>query len=263
MLGAIIGDVIGSRFEFSPRKETTGWELFAPECKFTDDTVMTIAVAEALDLAQGDTKKLPDLAAHCMQQWGRKYPRSGYGGRFREWLWLVKPAPYGSFGNGSAMRVSPVGWAGKDMAETMILSDAVTAVTHNHYQGLIGAQATAGCIYLARTGSSKAQIRAFVEKYFYPLNFTLNKVRPKYRFDVTCQGSVPQSIVAFLEADSFEETIRNAVSLGGDADTQAAIAGGIAEAFWGVPEEFKEAVRPYLKEDMLAVIDRHYPAKAS
>ncbi len=224
MLGAIAGDIIGSVFEASFVK-TTDFPLFSDRSTFTDDTVLTIATADAI-LHQRDY-------AGNYRRFARAYPHAGYGGSFRGWFLDKKSAPYNSFGNGSAMRVSPVGFAFDSLEATLAEAANSASVTHNHPEGVKGAQATAAAIFWARNGLSKTEIRREITARFqYRLDMTLAEIRPSYSFDVSCQGSVPQSIIAFLESDSVESAIRNAVSLGGDADTMACIAGGIAQAFY-------------------------------
>lgn len=250
--GAIIGDIVGSRFETMSYKRKD-FQLFAYSSCFTDDTVMTIAVAEAL-LTDGNF-------AAAMQKWGRRYPRAGYGGKFIEWIFADDPKPYGSWGNGSAMRVSPCGLMARSLEEALELARQSAAVTHNHPQGIRGAQAIAAAVYMAKTGCSRAEIRAFIEKNGYPLNRTLNEIRPGYGFDVSCQGSVPEAILCFLESADFEDAIRNAISLGGDSDTIAAMAGSIAWVYYSrengstpkMKEIWAEACR-YLPDDMLCVV---------
>ena len=254
MIGAVIGDIVGSRFEFAPIK-TKEFPLFAGGCRFTDDTVMTMAVAQALLMAGRDPNAFQTALVSEMRRLGRAYPNAGYGGRFAAWLTAPDPAPYGSFGNGSAMRVSPCGFAARTMEEALTLAEASAVVTHNHPQAIKGAQAAAACIYLARTGSSKESIRDYVRAHFYPLNQTLDQIRPNYRFDVSCQGSVPQSIQAFLEGNDVEDTVRNAVSLGGDSDTMACIGGAIAQAFYGVPQELARIACTYLPKEFLDIMD--------
>lgn len=250
LLGAIAGDVIGSVYEWHSTKETD-FRLFCPYSKFTDDTVMTVANADWL--------LTRDSLLGIMQDYGNRYPDAGYGGMFRAWLRADEPQPYGSFGNGSAMRVSPVGWAFDTLEETLEAAGKSAEVTHDHPEGIKGAQAVAACIYLARTGKSKQEIKAYVESRFgYDLNRTCAAIRPSYKFDVTCQGSAPESVIAFLESTDFESAVRLAVSLGGDADTMGAIAGGIAEAYYGgvprhirvevikrLPKEFREVMRKF------------------
>lgn len=225
MLGAIAGDIIGSRFERNPIK-TTDFDLFHPECRFTDDSVLTLAVADHIFLGS-------DLS-DTLKEYFNQYPDAGYGGRFIQWASSPLREPYNSFGNGSAMRVSPVGFAFDSMETVLKKAQATAEVTHNHPEGIKGAQATAAAIFLARTGNSKKEIKNFIETQFqYNLSQSLDAIRPQYTFDVTCQGSVPQAITAFLESEGFEDAVRKAVSLGGDSDTQACIAGGIAHAFYG------------------------------
>ena len=246
MLGAIIGDMVGSIYEFHNHRSKE-FPFFNSRCYPTDDSIMTIAVAKAILENDGKAEGLEEQTVKWMQKIGRPYPGCGYGGRFYEWMYASNPHPYNSFGNGSAMRVSACGWAGNTLEEVKALSRAVTVVTHNHPEGVKGAEATACAIFLARTGHSKEKIRAFIEDNCYTLDFTLDEIRPTYRFDVTCQGSVPQAIEAFLESTSFEDAIRNAISIGGDSDTLAAITGSIAEAFYGIPEELrKQAISQFI-----------------
>ena len=248
MIGAIIGDIVGSVYEFH-NIQTKEFPLFREDCFFTDDTVMTCAVAEAV-MAGGRTDDFID----AMKTYGRMYPNAGYGGRFGAWLRSDSREPYHSFGNGSAMRVSPCGFAARSLEEAMDLAACSAAVTHDHPEGIRGAQAVAACIYLARTGRSKADIRAHVERHFYPLRESLEELRPGYSFQIGCRESVPQAIECFLEAADVEDAIRNAVSLGGDSDTQACIAGGIAEAFFGVPEALRRRAETYLPEEFLTTL---------
>ncbi len=239
MLGAIIGDMVGSIYEFHNHRSKE-FPFFSGRCWPTDDSIMTIAVAKAILENDGKAEGLEDKAVEWMQKIGRQYPNCGYGGRFYEWMYARKPHPYNSFGNGAAMRVSACGWAGKTLEEVKALSHAVTIVTHNHPEGVKGAEATACAIFLARTGHSKEEIRSFIEDNYYTLDFTIDEIRPTYEFNESCQGTVPQAIEAFLESDSFEDAIRTAVSVGGDSDTLAAITGGIAEAFYGIQEELRK-----------------------
>jgi ADP-ribosylglycohydrolase len=250
MLGAILGDIIGSRFEFSKlrKNKSEEFDLFT-DCYFTDDTVMTIATADAIMNNKDFTK--------TYQEWGRKYPDRGYGGMFHSWLFEDNPKPYNSFGNGSAMRVSPVGWLYNDLKIVFNKAEETAEVIHNHIEGLKGAAATAGCIYLANMGTRKKIIKEFIETYFnYDLNRTIKDIKPIYRFDVTCQGSVPESIICFLEGNSYEDVVRKAISLGGDTDTMGCIAGSIAEAYYGIPKEIKAFAYNYLPEDMLKILDQ-------
>ena len=253
MIGAIIGDIVGSRFEWHNIK-TKEFELFHRRCRPTDDSVMTLAVAQAILDSEGDPASLSQNAVRHMQSLGRRYPDAGYGGRFRKWLRAENPQPYNSYGNGSAMRVSPCGFAAKTLDEAIALADAVTRVTHNHPEGMKGAEATATAIFLARSGKSMAEIRTHIEQNYYPLGFTLDEIRPSYTFDVSCQSSVPQALEAFFESERFEDAIRNAISIGGDSDTIAAITGGIAEAYYGVPEEIRGMALSYLDDTEMEIL---------
>jgi ADP-ribosylglycohydrolase len=248
MLGAIAGDVIGSVHEEAGTK-TKEFPLFVPDSTFTDDTVLTIAVADAL--------LRPRDYVDALHDYFHAYPAAGYGGTFFRWCAHKSRAPYNSWGNGSAMRVSPVAYARDTLEEVLEEARRSAAVTHNHEHGIRGAQATAAAIFLARTGSSKEQIRRYTEETFgYFLDETLDDIRPTYHFDVSCQGSVPQSIIAFLESDSYEDAVRNAISLGGDADTMACIAGGIAEAFYGgVPEDIWGQTLGLLDQRLRGVVE--------
>lgn len=249
MIGAIIGDVAGSVYEFHPwQGDWRDIPLFTSRSKFTDDTVLSFAVAAALMAADGNADVFQDALVDEIHAYGAKYPKSGYGGRFAQWLMYRKREPYNSFGNGSAMRVSPVGWAFASLAETERWAAMSAAVTHNHPEGIKGAQVTAGCIFLARNGADKDQIRAYAASCGYSMDRTLEQIRDNYTFDETCQGSVPEAIAAFLESGSFEETIRKAIWLRGDADTQAAIAGGIAGAYFGIPGKLREQGLSYLDD---------------
>lgn len=259
MLGAIIGDIAGSRFEWNNIK-TKVFELLHPDCRMTDDSLMTLAIAKAILESRKNGSDPGHEAVLWMQKLGRRFPDAGFGGRFSRWLTDSDPKPYGSYGNGAAMRVSPAGFAASSLEEAKALSRAVTAVTHNHPEGIKGAEATACIIYLARTGVSREEIRSFVRENYYPLDFTLDGIRPAYTFDVSCQGSVPQAIEAFLESTDFEDAIRNAVSIGGDSDTIAATAGGIAEAFYGIPEALREKALRYVRDRELLSILRDFEA---
>lgn len=251
MLGAIIGDIVGSRFEFNNIK-TKDFTLFDTTCEFTDDSIMTLAIAKAI-LKMDDSNNLGDLAVQYMHEIGRPYPNCGYGGMFMQWMYTDNMGAYNSFGNGAAMRVSACGFAAKSLEEAKILSKAVTEVTHNHSEGLKGAEATAVCIYLARTGNDMQAIRNYMDTYYYPMNFTLDEIRDSYQFNETCQDTVPQAIMAFLESTSFEDAIRNAISIGGDSDTLAAITGGIAEAYYDVPDDIRNKALAYLDEPLLQI----------
>ncbi|HFR3470884.1 TPA: ADP-ribosylglycohydrolase family protein, partial [Streptococcus suis] len=263
MFGAIVGDVIGSRFEGRDIK-SKDFDLFHPNCRFTDDSVMTAAVAASFLGLNEPFDDLEEALVLNMKDFGKLYPRAGYGPQFKKWIESKDSEPYNSFGNGSAIRVSACGHVGKSLEETLDLAERVAFVTHNHPEGIKGAQAVAGAIFLARTGKSKEEIRQFVTDNFYNLDFTLDAIRPSYQFDSSCQGSVPQAIVAFLEAEDFEDAIRNAVSLGGDSDTLAAIAGSIAEPFFGIPEEIVYRTTDYLPSLIMEVsyyFEQDYPSK--
>lgn len=258
MYGAILGDIIGSPFEFDRGDKTKDFKLFSRRSHFTDDSVMTLAVCEALlKVGQDATvKEIEDTVISSMQSWGRRYPRAGYGGYFRRWLTARHPEPYNSFGNGSAMRVSAVGWLYDSLEKTRTVAKATANVTHNHPEGIKGAEATASAIFMARNGLSKEEIKKYIEKEFhYDLNRTLNEIRPDYHMDETCQKTVPEAIIAFLEATDFEDAIKNAVSLGGDTDTLGAITGSIAEAYYGIPEWLMTECRKRINKDMRVVLD--------
>ncbi len=249
IIGAIAGDVIGSIYEWQTIK-TTDFPLFSEGSDFTDDTVLTVAVADAI-LNKKDF-------AGTLWKYGRRHINRGYGGMFIRWLQGKKPKPYGSYGNGSAMRVSPVGFACDSMESVLDLAKRSAEVTHNHPEGIKGAQATATAVFLAKTGTSKKDIREYIAlKFGYDLNFTLDSIRPGYEFNATCQGSVPQAIVAFLESEDYEDAVRLAISIGGDSDTIACITGGIAAAWYKhIPDEIVEYVHGVLPEDFLAIINR-------
>ena len=253
MLGAIIGDVSGSRFEWNNIKTKT-FELFTEKCFPTDDSIMTLAVAKAILRCDDDHEGLEEETVKCMQKYGRRYPDAGYGMRFYDWLFTEEPKPYRSFGNGAAMRVSPCGFAAKTLDEAIALAKAVTRVTHNHKEGMKAAEAVTTAIFMARSGSKMAEIRECIEKKYYKIDFTLDAIRPTYDFDVTCQGSVPQAFEAFFESTGFEDAIRNAISIGGDSDTIAAITGGMAEAYYGIPSGIREKVLAFLDNDLLAIV---------
>ena len=263
MLGAIIGDIVGSSHEFNSIK-TTKFNLFDKESYYTDDSVMTMAVAEWL---LDDTKHTHKVLEDIMVKYGSLNPDAGYGGMFFRWLFFPerifksgKRLPYNSFGNGSAMRVSAVGWLFDTLEETERVAEISASITHNHPEGIKGAQATAAAIWMARNGKSKQEIKDYISaKYGYDLDRTCDEIRPKYDFDVTCQGSVPESIIAFLESTDYESTVRLAVSLGGDSDTQACIAGGIAEAFYkDIPQEIVSRAMRYLPSYFKETLRRFY-----
>lgn len=233
LYGAVIGDIVGSKYEFNNIKHKN-FPLFSDGCSYTDDTIMTIAVANALIRSRKDIKEFAPALIEEMQNLGKKYPhpQGGYGGRFSQWLQSPDPQPYNSFGNGSAMRVSPCAIYAVKLEEAMSLAEISASVTHNHPEGIKGAKAVAAAIFLAKIGKSKSYIKEYIEKNFYELNQSIDEIRQCYTFDETCQGTVPQAITAFLESDSFEDSIRNAVSIGGDTDTIGAITGSIAWAFY-------------------------------
>ncbi len=249
MIGAVAGDIIGSVYEAHPVK-TTDFPLFSARSCFTDDTVMTVATADCII----NNREY----AGVYREYGRRYPHAGYGSGFRRWLFSEASGPYNSYGNGSAMRVSPVGFAFPSMEEVMAEAKKSAEVTHNHPEGIKGAQAAAAAVYLARQGKSRGDIKEFIERTFsYDLDRRLDSIRKTYRFDPSCQGTVPEAIIAFLESGSFEEAVRNAVSLGGDSDTLACITGAVAEAFYRkIPPEITEEARKRLTPDLLDVVDR-------
>lgn len=262
MIGAILGDIIGSPYEFDMGDKTKVFPLFSARSAFTDDTVMTIAVAEAFLDAPEDENEIRRRLVESMQRWGKAYPHAGYGLRFSLWLDAVEPKPYNSFGNGSAMRVSPVAWLYGDLETVRRMARLSAEVTHNHPEGIKGAEATASAIFFARTGSTKAQIKAYIEEEFqYDLSRTCDQIRPAYYHVESCQETVPEAITAFLEGESFEDVIRTAVSLGGDCDTLTCIAGSLAEAFYGVPEELKQACITRLDSKLLDVLHRFCQAR--
>ena len=256
MYGAILGDIIGSPYEFDRGNKSKDFPLFSRDSCFTDDTVMTVAVAEALlENAEQSDYIISDAIIQSMQKWGKKYPYAGYGVRFRQWLQASNPAPYGSYGNGSAMRVSSAGWLYTTIEETRRIARMTAYVTHNHPEGIKGAEATASAIFLARTGYSKDKIKEYIVREFeYDLSRTCEEIRPTYRHIESCQKTVPEAITAFLEGHNFEDVIRTAVSLGGDCDTLACIAGSIAEAFYGLSDRFILECRIRLPEDMVEVL---------
>ena len=245
MIGAIAGDIIGSVYEWNNIK-TKQFELFRSDCYFTDDTVLTVALAESI-LTEIDYVSL-------MRTYYRRYPDAGYGGFFHRWARTNDCQPYNSWGNGAAMRISSVGFAFNTLDEVLVRAAEYTAVTHNHPEGIKGAQATAAAIFLARTGSTKADIRQFTAANFhYDLARSVDQIRPTYRFDESCQGTVPQALVCFLESTDFEDAIRNAISLGGDSDTLACITGGIAQGHYGVPAYIADRTMSILDKDLRGV----------
>ena len=249
MLGALAGDIIGSVYEANPIK-TTEFELFSEFSRFTDDTVLTVATAYAL--LEGR-----DYAA-AYRRFGRRYPGAGYGGTFINWLAIDDAPPYNSWGNGSAMRVSPVGFADDSMEAVLQEAAKSAAVTHNHPEGIKGAQAVAVAVFMGRRGHTREDIRRLIsQKFGYDLNPTIEDIRPHYYFDVSCQGSVPQALIAFLQSHDVESAIRLAISLGGDSDTQGCIAGAVAHAYYGaIPPEMERNVRKRLPREFLMILDR-------
>lgn len=255
--GAILGDIIGSPYEFDRGEKTKEFELFPAHARFTDDTVMTIAVAEALIGlgADADEEHVKADVVRFMRHWGRNYLLVGYGGLFRQWLVMNDPQPYSSFGNGAAMRVSSVGWLYDSLSRTREVARWTAEVTHNHPEGVKGAETVASAIYLGRMGHSKEEIKDYITQEFgYDLTRTLDEIRPTYSMDATCPGSVPEAIIAFLESTDVIDAIRNAVSLGGDTDTTACIAGGIAEGFYGRTKAMERACETLLPEAMREVL---------
>ena len=266
MIGAIIGDIVGSRFEFNNHR-SKDFDLFTEDCHVTDDSIMTLAVAKAMmetekimepsfggdDVDRDYYSLLESMTIKYMQEIGRKYPNCGYGGMFGQWVFSENPKPYNSFGNGAAMRISPVGIAARTESEVCRLSEIITGITHNHEEGLKGAEATAVAIFMARRGFTKNEIRNKISRNYYSLDFTIDEIRDTYQFNETCQETVPQAIEAFLESTSFEDAIRTAISVGGDSDTLAAITGSIAEAYYGVPEELTEQALTFLDADLYAI----------
>jgi ADP-ribosylglycohydrolase len=249
MIGAIAGDIIGSVYEARPIK-TKVFPLFHPQCRFTDDSVLTIAVAQAI-MTDGDYRR-------WVWEIGRRHPHAGYGGTFIRWLGSNDPKPYNSWGNGAAMRVSPVGWAFDDVAGVLGEAARTAAISHNHPEGIKGAQAAALAVFLARTTRDKARVKMELsERFGYDLDRSLDAIRPFYGFDVSCQGTVPEAVIAFLEADSYEDAVRNAISLGGDSDTLACITGAFAEAYYGpVGPQILEKVKTILAADLWSISER-------
>lgn len=269
IMGAIIGDIAGSRFEFKPNrnknfellvkgenhlKKNQPYKEFLENCRFTDDTVMTVAIANALLEADGDYTNLSKLAIKNMKMFGNKYPFAGYGSKFKRWLQLPVCEPYNSFGNGSAMRISAVPYFAKSLEEVKNLSRLVTEVTHNHPEGIKGAEAVACCVWLALEGKSKLDIKTFVEENYYNLDFDYDDLVKNYTHDESCQNSVPQSLFAFLISDSYEDTLKTAISMGGDADTMACIAGSIAAAYYGLPANLEKQGLEFLPPDLKEVV---------
>lgn len=270
MLGAIIGDIVGSRFEFNNHRSKQ-FDLFTTDCFATDDSIMTLAVAKAImetdkaftpgshrcdRVSSSDYHNLlADMTVRYMQEIGRPYPNCGYGGMFARWMFSDHPKPYNSFGNGAAMRISPAGFAARTEAEAISLARTITAVTHNHAEGIKGAEATVVAILMARQGYLKSEIRRKITNEYYPISFTIDQIRPTFKFNETCQETVPQAIACFFESESFEDAIRTAISLGGDSDTIAAITGAIAEAYYGIPDDIRNKALTYLDDRQRSVFD--------
>ena len=255
MLGAIVGDIAGSRFEWHNIK-TKDFELLTFRCEPTDDSIMSLAIAKALLETNCNEKELGAAAVKYMQELGQRYPNAGYGGNFRKWINAENPQPYNSYGNGSAMRVSACAHVAKSIDEAKKLSKIVSEVTHNHPEGIKGAEAVTVAVYMALNGSSILEIRDFINDNYYPMNFKLDSIRADYTFDVSCQGSVPQALMAFFESDSFEDAIRNAISIGGDSDTIAAIAGSVAEAYYGIPADLRNHALTFLDAFQLDILNK-------
>ena len=265
MLGAIFGDIVGSVYERHNVK-TTDFPLLSRSSRPTDDSIMTLAIAKALmetfdtlscknDISQENSNAVSKAVTASMQLMGNRYPNAGYGRSFRRWLMAKFPRPYGSWGNGSAMRVSPVGWVCRTLDETQRIAAITASVTHNSPEGIAGAQAIASGVFMARTGWTKQQIRqACADTFGYNMSRTLDEIRPTYRFDVSCPGSVPEAIIAFCESENYEDAIRKAVSLGGDSDTIACMAGAIAEAYYGMPDHLKEKALRILDSDCRDIV---------
>lgn len=261
MLGAIIGDIVGSRFEWNNHRDKD-FEFLTYKCFPTDDSIMSLAIAQAILVSKPDHSDLSKNAVTCMQSVGRNYPDCGYGGSFYAWMFSDNPKPYNSYGNGAAMRVSAAGFAAESLEEAKKLSKLVTEVTHNHPEGIKGAEATAVAIYMAKSGRSILDIRDYINDNYYPMNFTLDEIRSTYKFSETCQDSVPQALQAFFESTGFEDAIRNAISIGGDSDTLAAICGGVAEAYYGIPTAIRKHALTFLDQKLLQLLilfENKYP----
>ncbi len=249
MIGAIIGDVVGSRFEWNNHRSRE-FELFHPDCRCTDDSILSIAVMKALLESEADFSDLSEKAVCWVRKIGNLYPDGWYSRRFKAWLTSDDPEPYGAKTNGAAMRVSACAYAAKDFEEAKRLSRTVTEITHNSPEAVKGAEAVTVAVYMAKTGASKAEIREEIIKNYYPIDFTIDEIRDTYEFDYTCEGSVPHALEAFFESCDFEDAIRTAISLGGDSDTIACIAGAVAGAHYGVPDELREKTLFYMDDTM-------------
>ena len=262
IFGAVVGDIIGSTYEFDNIK-TKDFDLISERCKFTDDSVMTVAISHALCECKTngimDEENFEKAVIESMQNFGRRYPKAGYGGMFFGWVFSENPKPYNSFGNGSAMRVSPVAWAFDDLETVEKFAEISARVSHNHPEGIKGAQATAAAIFMARIGKSKAEIKNYIEnKYHYNLDRTCDEIRPDYKHIETCQKTVPEAITAFLEGENFEDAVRTAVSLGGDCDTLTDITASIAQGMWEIPDEIEKKIRLKLDDYLLLEIDKFF-----
>ena len=254
MIGAILGDMIGSPYEFDRSPKTKEFPLFSKYSQFTDDSVMTLAVAKWL---MEDKAHTINYLICCMQELGHRYPNAGYGTRFGMWLEEEEPQPYNSWGNGAGMRVSPVGLYARTLDEALALAAVTASVSHNHPEGVKGAQAIAASVFLCKQGKSKTEIKEFVEKtFFYNLDRTINEIRPTYDFDVSCQGSVPEAIIAFMEGNTFEEVIRLAISIGGDSDTIGCMAGAIAACMHPIPDDISKKCDAILTDDLREIKDQ-------
>lgn len=253
MIGAIIGDIIGSRFEWQNIK-SKDFDLFHKRCRFTDDTVMSLAVADAILKCNDDYSSLSNVTINSMQELGRNYPNCGFGLHFHRWIFSDDPKPYGSFGNGAAMRVSPCGYTASTIDEAVSLAHKVTKISHNHIEGIKGAESVSVAVFLARKNNSIETIKKHIVENYYSIDFTLNDIRDKYKFDDSCQNSVPQAMQAFFESNSFEDAIRNAISIGGDSDTIGAITGSIAGAYYGVPKNIRDTALNYLDDYLKSIL---------
>ncbi len=265
MLGAIVGDIVGSRFEFDNIR-TKEFELFTDACAFTDDTVHTLAVCQALLDCQFSLEGLSDRARDRIIEFTEQHPRLSYGTRFNQWRLNEGKLPYNSCGNGSAMRVSGCGLVARTLEEALALSDAVTGITHNHPDGMLGARAVTAAIFLTQAGWEKKKIEELINNDYYPMNFTLEEIRPNYsrgRFLNTCSVSVPQALKCYFESDSFEDAVRNAVSIGGDSDTLAAIAGSVAAVAYGIPQDIAQEAEARLDDQLKGVLHTFEAALAS
>lgn len=257
MYGAIIGDIVGSRFEFHNYKEKD-FELFTYDCEFTDDTVMTIAIEKALMESGYKYWNLSKKARDCLREFGRKYPNLSYGTNFKGWLLENGRQSTNSYGNGAAMRISSIGWIATDLKQVKKMSRIVTNVSHSHLEAIKGAEAIASCIYLSKTKHSKDEIRSYIENNYYAMNFTIQKIRKTYSYNVSCQGSDPQAIECFLESTDFEDALRNAISIGGDSDTIGAMTGAIAEAYYGIPSWMVDKAKKYLPDELIQAEEEFY-----